>query len=69
MSDSGGASLEALIQTVKNELARLQNVAIAFLVLMVISFVLRMFTRLRLVRLFRAEDWTMVLAFVCPICS
>jgi len=49
---------------VLKELGQLQALTIAFMVFMTVTFVLRMFTRRKIVKVFRREDWTMIIAYV-----
>jgi len=58
------ASLLDQLSTIQNATTTLQHMAIAFLVLIVLSFALRLYTRVYIVKIWEIEDWTMVIAFV-----
>lgn len=45
---------------------QIAHISEAMLVLMTISFALRMYVRLKITRQFNLGDWAMVLTFVCP---
>jgi len=45
----------------------LQNIVIAFMILMGVSFIMRIYTRIWIVNVFEAEDWTMIPSFVSRI--
>lgn len=54
----------ALAKKLSDGIDTFQSICIAFLVLITVTFTLRMFSRIYIVRCFEAEDWTMVVAFV-----
>jgi len=63
MATPTAAELIAMHDTLDN-LDTLKSITIAMIVVMTITFAIRMYTRLKIVHHFAAEDWLMVFAFV-----